>query len=321
MVSRPLLSRRWRMVGKRLLQSIPVLFLVTFFSFIVLHLGPGDPALAMAGENPSQASINAIRAYYGLDRPIMVQYGDWLWGVLHGDLGTSMLSRQRVMTTIINRLPPTVLVVSYSMVLAIIFGAILGVLAAAFYGTWLDTLLTGLTTLADAIPYFWLGIVLISEFALKHRIFPAVGMVDFTKDPLGALHSATLPAVALSLSGIAVIGRQLRGALIEQLTSPHVQTLRAKGLPQSLILWKHGLKNVGITLITVIGLVLNRKIGGTVVTETVFAIPGTGGALIVAAVNHDFVVVQGIILMIALIVVCVNLITDILYAVLDPRVD
>lgn len=314
-------GKRWRLVGRRLLQAVPVLFLVTFCSFMVLHISPGDPALLLAGEQPTPAAVEAIRKFYGLDRPILVQYADWLWHVLHGDLGISLLSRQPVIKTIADRFPPTLLIVGYGMVIAIVLGTILGIAAAASFGSWFDTMVTGLTTLADAIPYFWFGIVLVSQFALEWKLFPAVGAVSFAKDPLGAIHAATLPAIALSLSGIAIIARQLRAALIEVLTSPYVQTLRAKGLSPSVILWKHGLKNVGINLITVIGLVLNRKIGGTVVLETVFAIPGTGSALIIAAVNDDFIVVQGIILVIALIVVVVNLVTDMLYALLDPRVE
>lgn len=313
--------RRARIVGRMALQVIPVLFLVTLFSFMILHIAPGDTALLLAGEFPTKESVERIRQFYGLDRPIIVQYGSWLLGVLQGDLGISMLSREPVINTIVARFPNTLLIVCYGMAIAIAVGAAMGITAAVYFGSWFDSIVTGITTFADAIPYFWVGMVLVSHFALGWKLFPATGAIPFSQDPLGAIHAATLPAVALSLSGIAVIARQLRAAMIEVLTSPFVQTLRAKGLPSRSILWKHGLKNVGITVITVIGLVFNRKLGGTVVLETVFAIPGTGSALIVAAVNNDFVVVQGIILVIALIVVGVNLATDILYAVLDPRVE
>jgi len=171
------------------------------------------------------------------------------------------------------------------------------------------------------VPYFWVGMVLVLIFGLQLGWFPATGTVPFSEDPWEAIRSATLPAIAVSMSGIAEITRQLRASLLEVLSSHFVRTLRAKGLPWRSILWRHGLKNVGITLVTVIGLVFNRKIGATVIIETVFAIPGMGQALSYSTINKDFVVVQGIILVFALIVVSVNLLTDLAYALLDPRVE
>jgi peptide/nickel transport system permease protein len=288
---------------------------------LLLHLSPVDPALLLAGENPTEAQIAEIRQLHGLDQPMVIQYGKWLLNVLHGDLSISILSREPVATTIASKFPATLLIVLYGMAIAIAVGAPLGIWAAAKPGSYADTIATAVASFGVAVPYFWVGMVLVLLFALQLGWFPATGAVPFSQDPLRALQAATLPAIALSLSGIAEIVRQLRASLIEVLNSNYVRTLRAKGLSSGAILWRHGLKNVGITLVTVIGLVFNRKLGATVVIETVFAIPGTGSAVVFATVNKDYAVVQGIILVFALIVVTVNLLTDLAYVLLDPRVE
>ena len=312
---------RQKLIGKRILQVVPVLLLVTFFSFLLLHLSPVDPALLLAGENPTESQIAEIRQLHGLDQPMVVQYGKWLLNVLHGDLSISILSREPVATTIASKFPATLLIVVYGMLIAVAVGAPLGIWAAAKPGSYADTIATAVASFGVAVPYFWVAMVLVLVFALQLGWFPATGAIPFSKDPLGAIQAATLPAIALSLSGIAEIVRQLRASLIEVLSSNYVRTLRAKGLSSSAILWRHGLRNVGITLVTVIGLVFNRKLGATVVIETVFAIPGTGSAVIFATINKDYAVVQGIILVFALIVVTVNLLTDLAYVLLDPRVE
>jgi peptide/nickel transport system permease protein len=313
--------RRARMIRHRLAQAVPTLLLVTFVSFIILHIGPGDPALLLAGEFPTEESIAEIRRLYGFDRPIWQQYLTWLGQIARGDLGLSLQSREPVADLILNRLPHTLLIVCYAMVIAFVVGSALGIAAAARRGGLVDRIATGLATIADALPYFWLAMLMVSVFALDWQLFPATGAVRFLEDPAAAIWTATLPAIALSISGIAQITRQLRAAMIEVLASPFVRTLRAKGLSPAAILWRHGMKNVGVTLITVVGLVFSGKIGGTLLTETVFAIPGTGSALIQAAINKDYFVVQGIILMLAALVFLVNLVVDLLYAVLDPRVE
>lgn len=312
---------RQRMIGRRVLQVVPVLLLVTFFSFMLLHLSPVDPAVLLAGENPTPAQIEEIRRFYGFDQPMVVQYGKWLWNVMHGDLSVSLLSREPVFSTIGSKFPATLLVVIYAMIIAVVVGAPLGIWAAAKPNSFADSIATAAASFGVAVPYFWVGMVLVLIFGLRLGWFPATGAVPFSEDPIGAIRAATLPAIALSMSGIAEIVRQLRSSLLEVLSSNYVRTLRAKGLSSTAILWRHGLKNVGITLVTVIGLVFNRKLGATVVIETVFAIPGIGSAVVYAAINKDFVVVQGIILLFALIVVSVNLFTDLLYSLLDPRVE
>ena len=207
------------------------------------------------------------------------------------------------------------------MVIAIVVGVPLGVAAALRPGGVVEETVLGITSFGVAVPYFWLAMLLVTWFSLQRSWFPATGLVAFSSDPLGALRSATLPAVALAVGGIAEIARQMHAAMGEVLKSPNVRTLRAKGLPQRAIIWRHGLKNVAVTMLTVIGLVLNRKLGATVVVETVFAIPGIGSTVVTAAVNKDYATVQGIILVMAIIVVGVNLMTDMLYVVLDPRIE
>jgi peptide/nickel transport system permease protein len=316
-----LTRNRTRLLRRRLLQALPTLILVSFVSFFILHIGPGDPALLLAGEFPTEESIAEIRQLYGFDRPLLVQYGAWVGKLLQGDLGLSLQSREPVLELIASRLPHTLLIVGYAMVIAFVVGSALGIAAAARRGGLVDRVATGFATIADALPYFWVAMLLVSFLALDHQLFPATGAVPLSEDPLAAIWTATLPAIALSISGIAQITRQLRAAMIEVQASPFVRTLRAKGLSPAAILWRHGMKNVGVTLITVVGLVFSGKIGGTLLTETVFAIPGTGSALIQAAINKDYFVVQGLILMLALLVFLVNLAVDLLYAVLDPRVE
>jgi peptide/nickel transport system permease protein len=319
---RRILTRgRRRLIRERLLHAVPVLILATFFVFALLHLTPGDPALALAGEAPTPEHVEEIRRFYGLDQPFAIQYGMWLWNVVHGDLGRSLFSGEPVVATLLNDLPNTLVIVGYALILSVLVGIPLGVAVAAREDSAFDVVVTGLSSAGVAVPYFWLAMILVSVFALDLRWFPATGAVPLLRDPWGALYAATLPAVALAAFGVAEIVRQLRAALVEVLASPHIRTARAKGLSSRSILWKHGLRNVGITLLTVIGLLFNRMLGATVVVEAVFAIPGIGSDMAQAAVNKDYPMIQGIVFALALIVIAANLLIDVLYTLLDPRVN
>jgi peptide/nickel transport system permease protein len=308
------------MITRRLLQIIPVILLATFVVFGLLQLVPGDIAVTIAGENASDARIAQIRQSYGLDRNFFVQYASWLWNAMHLDLSRSYLSNEPVLDQILHRFPTSLLIVGYSLVISLVIGIPLGVLAATRAGSRLDTAVTSFASLGVALPNFWLAMILVATFALAHNWFPATGSVALGKSPGLALWHATLPALALAAGGVAEIVRQLRGALIEILSSQYVRTLRAKGLSPASILWKHGLKNVSVTLLTVIGLLVNRLLGATVVVEAVFAIPGMGSLIVNAAIHKDFPVVQGVVLAMVVIVICLNLLIDILYTLLDPRV-
>ena len=308
------------MIGRRLAQIVPVIVLATFVVFGLLQLVPGDIAVTLAGENATDARIAQIRASYGLDRPFLLQYLSWLWNAVHLDLSRSYLSNEPVLDQILHRFPTSLLIVCGALSLSLLIGIPLGILAAAKPGTWLDSAVTSLASLGVALPNFWLAMLLVATFALSLNWFPATGAVALGKDPGNAVLHAALPAMALAAGGVAEVARQLRGALMEILSSQYVRTLHAKGLSPAAILWKHGLKNVSVTLLTVVGLLVNRLLGATVVVEAVFAIPGMGNLIVTAAINKDFPVVQGVVLSMVVIVICMNLLIDILYSILDPRV-
>ncbi|WP_398484839.1 ABC transporter permease [Tardiphaga sp.] len=313
-------SARLRIVGRRLLQAIPVIVLSTFIVFGLLKLVPGDIAVTLAGDNASDQRIAEIREIYGLNQPFLVQYGAWLFKASHGDLSNSLISNEAVLASIQRCLPHTLLIVALALLIALTVGIPLGIAAATKPGSWIDSTVMAIASLGVAVPNFWLGMLLVAFFALQLNWLPATGAASLMKDPWAALSHAILPAVALASGGIAEVARQLRSSLVEILSSQQVRTLHAKGLPPSSILWRHGLKNVSVNLLTVVSLLANRMLAATVVVEAVFAIPGMGGLIVNAAMNRDFPVVQGVVFTMVLIVVSLNLLTDILYSVLDPRI-
>ena len=314
------MTERWRWFANRLLQIFPVIVLATFIVFGLLQLVPGDPAVTLAGDSATPQRIAEIRQLYGLDKPFLVQYGTWLGHAAEGDLSKSLLSGEPVRDSIVHRLPNTLLIVAVSLLLSLLIGIPLGMAAAIRPGSRLDSFITALSSLGVAVPSFWLAMMLVSVFALSLHWLPATGAAAIGDDPVGALRHALLPSLALSAGGIATIAQQLRSALIEVLQSQNVRTLRAKGLSSAAILWKHGLKNVSVPLLTVTGLLINRLLGATVVIEAVFAIPGTGSLVVNAAIGKDFPVVQGVVLTMVVLVIVVNLVVDALYTFLDPRV-
>lgn len=313
--------RTLAMLPRRLLQAVPVVFLATFLVFGLLKLLPGDIAVTLAGENATEARIAEIRSLYGLDQPFLVQYAQWLWNALHGDLARSLLSGEKVAETIARCYPNTLLIVGLAIVISVVVAVPLGIVAATRPGSRLDGAVMTLASVGVALPNFWLAMLLVSLLALDFGLFPATGFVSPFRDFGQALWHAALPALALAASGIAEVARQLRSALVEVLSSQHVRTLVAKGLRPSSILWKHGLRNVGVTMLTVVSLLVNRTLAATVVVEAVFAIPGMGGAIVNAAIQRDFPVVQGVVLAMVVTVIIVNLATDLLYGVLDPRIN
>jgi peptide/nickel transport system permease protein len=309
-----------RLLASRLLQLLPIVVFATLVVFALLQLVPGDPALNIAGEYATKERIEEIRALYGFDQPLIVQYFVWFWRVLHGDLGISLMSSAPVLELIMQRMPNTILIAVYALVIAIAVGVSLGVLAATRVGSRADAFVTSTASLGVALPSFWLGILLVVTLSLDLHWFPATGARPFTVNPGEAIRHATLPAVALAVGVIAELARQVRSALIEVLGSQYVRTLRAKGLGPMAILWKHGLRNISVTLLTLLGLAVNRLFSGAVVIEAVFAIPGAGNLVAFSAINKDFPVVQGTVLVFVVIVILVNLTVDILNALLDPRV-
>ena len=311
---------RLRLVGRRMLQIIPVIVLATFVVFGLLKLVPGDLAATLAGEYATEERVAQIRAEYGLNDPFLVQYGRWLLNAVQLDLSRSFQSNEPVLDQILHRFPTTMLLVCGALLISLSVGVPLGILAATRAGSRLDMIVTSIASFGVALPNFWLAMILVATFALGWNLFPATGAVRLSADPQAAIWHAVLPSLALAAGGIAEVVRQLRSALIEILSSQYVRTLYAKGLSPVAILWKHGLKNVAVTLLTVIGLLASRLLGGAVVIEAVFAIPGMGSMVVRAAIVKDFPVVQGVVFTMVILVIAINMVIDLLYTVVDPRV-
>uniref|UniRef100_A0A8J4HAY1 ABC transporter permease n=1 Tax=Acidicaldus sp. TaxID=1872105 RepID=A0A8J4HAY1_9PROT len=309
----------WREFGQRAAAMLPAALLATLLVFALLNLVPGDPAVTLAGENASAARISEIRHLTGLDRPLAVQYLVWLNGVLHGDLSRSLLSGMPVAQAIAEKLPLSLFIVVLAMAFALVLGVPLGILAATHPGSIIDGVVSGLAALGVALPNFWLAMILVALFAIDLHWLPATGAVSLRDNPTQALRHAILPAMALAAGGMAEVARQVRGALTVVLRAPFVRTLHAKGLPGAAIVWRHGMRNIAALLLTLLALLFNRTLGATVVIETVFAIPGIGSTMVEAAVGKDFPMVQGVVLVMALLVIVSNLLVDLVISWIDPR--
>jgi peptide/nickel transport system permease protein len=309
-----------RTFATRLLQVVPTLLLATFVVFCLQHLVPGGPANAIAGEYATPERIASINERLGLDDPFLVQYWNWLSSALRGDLGTSLANGQPVTQLIGQRLPATLTLGFAAMVVSVVVGVPLGIAAALRRGSRADGLVTAVATLGVAIPNFWLGMMLVLLFAIRLRWLPATGFVSFTENPVEALRHVLLPAIALGGVGAAEICRQLRSAMIEVLDSDFIRTHRAKGLARHRIVWVHGLKNAGLPLATIIGLRISRVMGAAVVVETLFAIPGIGTLVTFATTQRDYPVIQGVVLFSAVVVLATNLLVDLAYRLIDPRI-
>lgn len=309
-----------RLLGIRLAAVIPTLLFATFTIFVLQHIGPADPATVILGENATEERIAQVREQLGLNDPLIVQYANWLADVVTGDLGTSIIRTEEVWDVIARALPVTVQLVAAAVLISIVVGIPLGILAATRANRPTDTAVTSASALGVSVPNFWLALVLVTLFAINWRLLPARGFALVNDDLWEAFRHTVLPAFVISTSGIAIVTRQVRGAMIESLNAPSVRTHRAKGLPWRTILWKHALRNSAVTIITVIGLLVNTTLGATVVIEAVFAIPGMGFRIVTAANSRDFPVIQGVVLTYVVIVLAINLLIDIAYRFIDPRI-
>ena len=309
-----------RLLGIRLAAVIPTLLFATFTIFALQHIGPADPATVILGENATEERIAQVREQLGLDDPLIVQYANWLSDVATLDLGTSIIRTEEVWDVITRALPVTVQLVAAAVLFSVLVGIPLGILAATRANRPTDTVVTSASALGVSVPNFWLALVLVTVFAINWRLVPARGFTLITEDLGEAFRSTVLPAFVISTSGIAIVTRQVRGAMIESLNAPSVRTHRAKGLPWRTILWKHALRNSAVTIVTVIGLLVNTTLGATVVIEAVFAIPGMGFRIVNAAGARDFPVIQGVVLTYVVIVLAINLLIDIAYRFIDPRI-
>jgi ABC-type dipeptide/oligopeptide/nickel transport system permease component len=300
-------------IGRRLITTLSVLWGVATLVYVVMRLLPGDPAALMLAEGGgSVEAIAELRAELGLDAPLPVQYAQYLFRLLRGDLGTSLFTHRSVFTTIVEQLPSTIELAIVAMILAIGLGIVLGVVAATRRGTWLDTLATTVSVAGVSVPVFWSALLLIWLFSLELRLLPATGQ--------GGLAHLTMPALVLGFASSGAIARLVRASLLEVFDQDFINTARAKGLQEWTLLVRHALKNALIPVITIIGLQFGFLLGGTVVVETIFSRPGIGRLLVNAILWKDFPVVQGVVLLGALVYTLVNLAIDIAYAYLDPRI-
>lgn len=309
-----------RLLGTRLAAVIPTLLFATFTIFGLQHIGPADPATLVLGENATEERIAEVREQLGLNDPLVVQYGKWVGRVATGDLGGSIIRTENVSTIIGRALPTTAQLVLSGVTISVLIGIPLGILAATRANRPTDVAVTSGSAIGVSVPNFWLALVLITAVAINWRLVPARGFATLSDGVGEAFRHTILPAFVVSMSGIAIVTRQVRGAMIEALNAPSVRTHRAKGLPWRTIVWKHALRNSAVTIVTVVGLLVNTTLGATVVVESVFAIPGMGSRVISAASARDFPVIQGVVLTYVLIVLAINLIIDIAYRIIDPRI-
>jgi len=306
-------------VLRRLLQTVAVLLIVTIISFLLLHLTPGDPAAAMLDTGASREQIDALRKELGLDRPLPLQYAHWLSRVLRGDLGTSIMYRDPMADIFAARLPITLTLSATAFILSTILGITAGVICAIRRGGLVDQLVSLCANVGIAVPVFWLGILGIYVFGFRLNWLPIEGWVSPFEDFAQSVKQSVMPVVLLAVPGIAVLARQTRSSMLEVVHQDYIRTAVSKGLSERVVVFRHALKNALIPVVTLMGLQVRILVGGSVLVESVFNIPGMGRLLVAGAFNKDFVVVQAGVLLIGAVVCLVNLLVDLSYGWLDPR--
>jgi len=309
-----------RYVARRLLATIPVVLLVTVMVFLLLHITPGDPVVIMLGEEASPDAVTALRHALDLDRPLPVQYGDWLWHAVHGDLGASLRTHDPVTALVLERYPATLELSALAMLLSLCIAIPLGVLSAVRRNSWLDALVTPLAISGISMPSFWLGILLIWVFSVLLPWFPTVGFIPLGVSVAGNLHTLVLPVVTLGVALAAIVMRITRASVLQVLQFDYVRTARAKGVREPVVVLRHALRTALIPVVTVLGLQTGALLGGAVIVETIFALPGVGRLIVDSIFARDFPVVQGAVLILAISFIAVNLAVDLMYARLDPRI-
>ena len=305
---------------RRFLTAIPTLLIVTLMVFTIQRMLPGDPALILAGEQQDPEVIAFIRAKYHLDDPVPVQYFAWLGRVARGDLGQSIRTNQPVTELIFEKLPVTAELALLSLLVALVIAIPIGVISAVRKDTPLDYAGTVFALSGLSIPNFWLGIMLILLVSVQWNLLPASGYVEFGKDPVGNLERMIMPAFVLGTGLAAVLMRQMRSSMLEVLKQDYVRTAQAKGLMRRIVVLRHALRNALIPVVTILGLQMGALLSGAVLTEQVFTIPGFGKLVVDAVFNRDYAVVQGVVLFTAAAYIAINLLVDIAYAALNPRI-
>lgn len=307
-------------VGRRLGAAVVIFLMVSVFVFSLVLLVPGDPAIAVAGEHADPAYIEAVREELGLNDPIPQQYVRWLGAAVQGDFGRSLTSGEDVMSGLFVRLPATASLMVMSVALALLLGMPAGMVAGLKPGSVIDRLVSLGATLGVAVPNFWLGLLLIMYFSIQLGWFPAVGYTPITENPYEWFRGLVLPAVTLGTAGAAEIARQTRAGVYDVYRREYVRTAYANGLPERRVVGRHILRNAAIPIVTILGLQVAQLLGGSVIIETVFGIDGIGRYAINAVTQRDFPVVQGMVLFVTVLVLVVNLVVDLSYSVLNPKV-
>ncbi len=305
---------------KRLAQSIVVVFIVTVLVFGLMHLLPGDPVQIYLGETATPEQVAYYTEMFGLDKPLYVQYIKWIQGLFHGEMGKSITFSMDVSALLLKRVASTLAITLPAFVLALLIGLCFGVLTSTHRGQKLDSILTSLANIGIATPTFWIGMILVYIFALKLGWLPVQGYVTFAEDPLGHIKCTVMPVIVLSLGHLASTTRQTRSAMLEVVSQDFIRTARAKGLSEHRVIYVHALRNALIPVVTMLGGAIGGLIGGTVVIENLFNIPGVGSLMMTAIMNKDYMVVQNVTFVIAVTVVVCNLLVDILYGYIDPRI-
>jgi peptide/nickel transport system permease protein len=307
-------------VTRRILATIPVMLIVAFCVFSLLYIAPGDPAAIIAGDQATPADVERIRESLGLDRPFLVRFGEWFWQILHGDLGTSIFTNLPVSHMIAQRIEPTISLMLMAIVFAVAVAIPLGVLAAWKHGSWVDQAVMVLAVFGFSTPVFVVGYLLAYVFALQFNWLPVQGFNSLSTGIVPFLRNLALPTLALGLVFVALLARITRATMLDVLNQDYVRTAKAKGVGQRAVLFVHALKNAAVPIITVIGNGVALLIGGAVLTESVFAIPGLGRLTLDAILRRDYPVIQGVVLLFSFSYVVVNLLVDLAYTLFDPRI-
>jgi peptide/nickel transport system permease protein len=307
-------------VFRRLVSLVPVLLIVAFVAFSLMQLVPGDPASVLLGPDAPDHEVEALRVRLGFDQPLLVQFGLWFGRLLQGDLGTSYYLGLGVAESIATRVPATLYLALSSLLVAVTFGMPLGIVAAVRHKSWIDRLVMLFAMVGIAAPSFWIGLNFILVFSVWLRWFPTGGYVPLSEDFLGGLRYLVLPALALGLNQAALIARMTRSSVLDVLRQDYVRTARSKGVSERSIIWRHILKNAMNPVLTIIGISFGVLMSGTVIVETVFTYPGLGRLVVLAVQRRDYPLVQGILLLAALLYMLINLLVDLAYALFDPRI-
>ncbi len=307
-------------IVRRLIATIPVLFLISAITFFTIRLLPGDPALAILGPEADFNLVEALREELGLNRPVIVQYLDWMYHAFQGEFGESRRSGDTVAALVSDRLEVTIQLGILSLIVAVILALPIGLLAGSKPNTPFDYLGTFFAVVGAAIPNFWLALLLILVFAVDLGWFPALGFTSFREDPLENMRGMVLPAIAIGIAQAAVLARQTRASMVEVLQQDYVRTARSKGLRERNVIFRHGFRNAMIPVITILGLQISNIVSGAIIIESVFSLPGIGKLLIDSIFNRELVTVQALALMLALAVAMSNLLVDVSYGYIDPRI-